>query len=649
MAPDDELQARVDELLKNDTEVRPLTQTPVPVPFSPFIHEHATRAGSILGSMFEAAEAEGLGAAVARAEDALQTEAAGVVKRAVKVFATHQPEARSALILPSVEAVEVRAVAEGDAPPRPTSATRSEAAGTPWEPESEALPPGEQDFAAFPSLTEPAHERALDWFREDPFANDHHSHWHDVYPTSGPVVSQPRQGELFFYMHEQMLARYDTEREIAGLGAVDPFGYPYQAAIPEGYGRPGYATRGPNQVLHDIIELPSVDTLRGWYERLDRAVTEGRLQVDGDDLGTLDENQLGAAAEPSDLFVSVGEDLSIVPAYGWLHGLGHVLVGGIVAPGEGETWSGVMNFVETAIRDPFFYRWHRHVDDLYARLQDQLGENDFDRHAAEVRFRDLADGPSILLCFSDELPGATEPGFDFDAFARGRFGDDLDGGELATDTLTTGFGVSRVTAPVPRQVDVDGRETYWTSHLQHRPFTTFFRVENVLDEAQRITLRVFLAHEHLATNRRMWIELDKFDATLEPGVNIIARPDALSSVIKRKGVDAPGAQPPDGDDTWCDCGWPYSLLIPSGASDETGTHFKLMVAATDWEQDQAGSQSSCGSMSYCGATGDYPDARKMGYPFDRLLGLGVAETIEREPSMTMRDVTIRCVTQRPPE
>src|SRR5262249_14438103 len=66
-------------------------------------------------------------------------------------------------------------------------------------------------------------------FREDPLANEHHERWHVVYPGQGVPTpagqrhTKPRQGELFLYMHEQMLARYDTERIAAGLPLVQPF------------------------------------------------------------------------------------------------------------------------------------------------------------------------------------------------------------------------------------------------------------------------------------------------------------------------------------------------------------------------------------------------------------------------------------------
>jgi hypothetical protein len=160
----------------------------------------------------------------------------------------------------------------------------------------------------------PGPEGALDYWREDPFANEHHAHWHQVYPYPGLPLSgdwllwaevsdraglaallgvldqtrdwpaflaaatsqeirdeflrlaeavlasaqtwrdfvrqlsapayrvlfrlNDRQGELFFYMHGQMLARYDAERLSHGLEPVKPFSPElFGEAIPEGTAR----------------------------------------------------------------------------------------------------------------------------------------------------------------------------------------------------------------------------------------------------------------------------------------------------------------------------------------------------------------------------------------------------------------------------
>jgi tyrosinase len=637
---DSALQGRIDALLQPDLEANDVVETSVKTPFSPFIRAHARRAAEVATQLFQVADDQGIEKAVEAAERAAQTESSrGLVKRAVKTFVTHHPQARRELTLPSVEAVEGEDVAAGEQPSPPN---------LPEEP----LPPGEVDTATIPSLTLPAEERQLDWYREDPFANDHHAHWHDVWDTdgieehNGQLITQPRQGELFLYMHQQMLARYDTERRIAGLGQTAPFEPAYAQSIVEGYGAPRYVTRPAGVAFRDISIGPGVaigpSDLNDRYIMVDEALDDGRLDVPSPDLGPLDENQLGAAIEPSDLYIDPQSDLDLAEAGGYqnLHGLGHVLTAQSADPQQGDRWWGVMAYVETAIRDPFFYRWHRHIDDQSARLQNGLDPTDLAEHAADASFRGSGD---VLLAFSDGVDNG-----DFDAFARSRLGgeqfDDPD--QLATDALTTRFRLSRVTAPIPPSQVGPGQETYWTTHLTHRPFGLFLRVEAAA--AQHATVRVFLAHADLAGDRRMWIELDKFDRELDEGVNVFGRPDALSSVIKRKGVDAPGATPPGNGDAWCDCGWPYTLLLPSGASSPSGSEFKLAVVLTDWTSDNAGEPSSCGSMSYCGSRQRYPDNREMGYPFNRPFANGVLATLAAQPNIVVRDLSIRCENPRPP-
>lgn len=62
-----------------------------------------------------------------------------------------------------------------------------------------------RDYTA--SDFEPEHRIA--YWREDLGINLHHWHWHLVYPFSGPdeVVRKDRRGELFYYMHQQLVAR----------------------------------------------------------------------------------------------------------------------------------------------------------------------------------------------------------------------------------------------------------------------------------------------------------------------------------------------------------------------------------------------------------------------------------------------------------
>ena len=508
------------------------------------------------------------------------------------------------------------------------------------------------------SVTTPPEEAQLDWYREDPLANDHHHHWHIVYPnvavassSPGPIVNQPRQGELFLYMHQQMLARYDTERQIAELwpaAALEDVAAP----IPEGYELIGYRPRPANRTTTDA---KAAGAARAGWEEANAAVENGSMDLvnaAGDVVGQapLDENLLGCEVESSFWFADPDDPGPTRLRYLNAHGAGHVAIARASkqAPGSFE---GPMYYVETAIRDPAFYRWHRRIDDLYYEHQRKQPTNDFTEFAADVSFRDEdLESTDIALCLAKDIPGAEQPGFDFGAWGEQELGLDLELDGPTTNELLTGFVRSNVTLSGPANPLIPAEWLQGVVHLTHEPFVFFTRIVNERSQPQDVTVRMFLVHHADAENRRMWIELDKFKATLKPGRNLIARPDARSSVVKRKGLRAPGAEPTPSSpgDVWCDCGWPYNLLLPSGESTPEGTQFYLMVAVTDWSKDHLGEPETCGSMSFCGARNQYPDKRRMGYPFDRDIYGYIRSTIRHEPSMTLRDLRIRCTTVRPP-
>jgi tyrosinase len=506
------------------------------------------------------------------------------------------------------------------------------------------------------SVTTPPEEAQLDWYREDPLANDHHHHWHVVYPRGIPRQgrplprrTQPRQGELFLYMHQQMLARYETERRIAGLGGCEPLS-DYRDPIPEGYELQEY---GPRPAGSTPTDLEAVTEVEEGHAEAAKALEDRSLKrTDGDADVPLNVNLLGCELESSAWYPDPSSGLAWL-RYRNFHGNGH---GMIASASDQVGFGGPMAYVETAIRDPVFYRWHRHIDDLSAEYQDDLDPYDFGEYAADVAFR--KDGyftSDLALCLTEQIEGAEAPGFDFAAWGRENLGLDLDLDGPTTNELLTEFVRSDITLgfiPGRTKEEEERIPDEWLRgvvHLSHKPFVHFIRVESKAPQPQDVTVRIFLAHHADAENRRMWIELDKFKETLQPGRNLIARPDARSSVVKRKGLRVPGAEPTSStsSDVWCDCGWPYTLLLPSGESTRDGTQFKLVVAITDWSEDHLGEPETCGSMSFCGARGEYPDARPMGYPFDHPISGYILSAIRDQPSMAMRDVSIRCTTTRP--
>jgi hypothetical protein len=144
------------------------------------------------------------------------------------------------------------------------------------------------------------------------------------------------------------------------------------------------------------------------------------------------------------------------------------------------------------------------------------------------------------------------------------------------------------------------------------------------------------------------MEMDKFLLQLAANSKLVAyRPDTESSVVKRPAETSPadvsaGGGDPD-ENSYCDCGWPYTLLLPRGKQD--GMEYRLLVLCTDAAVDRVSHAEHCGSMSFCGAVDRYPDARDMGYPFSRPFAgpkpTAIRDAILALPSAAARTVSIR--------
>lgn len=545
----------------------------------------------------------------------------------------------------------------------------------------------------------------LDYWREDVLANEHHQHWHEVYPFTGlpprsfsdwladhttedfveiletldpsqawrdivPTLTpaqlaglfaqvldlegrlprevysklftlNDRQGELFFYMHAQMLARYDAELLSHGLDRVEPFG-------PDEWDDPIAAGHDPIEIdgfgrREETEALPSEagTALQALWDEIDQALGAAQLRgLDDQTQVPIDRTNLGEAVEAAvPQLRALAED-----AYGGIHGSGHVFIARLAAPGPG-----VMASTVTAIRDPVFWQWHKAIDNLNARWQDDLDPYPFD-DAPPVLVRNALDAsadtpwtsPDIILCRTSDLPEGTDPAelgtqlfggaswdTDFTSAQASADGTSLETlGELTTTMATVNFGGAA------------------RRYLTHEPFSYFLRIENTTPNPLDLTVRIFLVPANLAGDRRAWMEMDKFLVDLEPGKQVVYRPDTESSIVKRPAETSPAAVIPSGNEpderSYCDCGWPYTLLLPRGTSE--GMQFRLLVLATDATIDQLQDPEQCGSMSYCGAVDRYPDTRDMGYPFSRPFGSAesaISDRIVALDSAAARTVNIR--------
>ena len=553
---------------------------------------------------------------------------------------------------------------------------------------------------------DPSPEVVLNWFREDPKLNEHHEHWHVVYPLAGvPAPGNPRggqvkerQGELFLYMHRQMVARYDTERLGVGLERVVP--WDYHEAEPWGYD-PGpqlngiYGPRLPNQRWTKTPEAAPDKPYTVWVtpedmaargQRLFEAASSGRFTVDGtsvpvtvDLLGTTQEADIATVEtsvipwdpSPTADFGKWYTSL-VVGYYGNFHNVGHDMFAWL-----STNQNGVMGFVPTATRDHVFFRWHKLIDNLYQTWQDTQPSHNFSTDVPPVVIRKALPGqpveanasPDIILCRSgdvvpwdrwDEFGNLAFGGTaNWDSsFASGTFEHaDMPVPFTTTDDLRTAMHQRVVTIETGAEPPQQRAEAaHLIEYLDQEPFFYFLRLENTSDQPQDVTVRIFLVAldpPETAEDRRMWIEMDKFKVSLKARERkVVFQPGDASSVIRKPAVKPPTAeQPPvqassdpmqldsEIEANYCDCGWPYNLLLPRGK--HGGMGFRLLVMLTDWPIDNVPSGSDCGSMSYCGSRDRYPDSRPMGYPFDApFREKTIEQTIAGQPNMATRDITI---------
>ncbi|CAD7004662.1 unnamed protein product [Ceratitis capitata] len=222
-----------------------------------------------------------------------------------------------------------------------------------------------RDYTA--SELEPEHR--LWYFREDFGVNLYHWQRYLVYPleaTERRVVFKERRGELFYYMYEQILARYNVERFCNKLPRVEPLNN-LREFIKEGYfPKMEWPPRFDNTKLSDVKRyqdqlILDIGCLQRWMDLIYKAISEGSVIDESVNRIPLDIEVLGNIIESSE--ASPHRNL-----YGELHNMGNLFIAYAHDPEHRhlETF-GVIGDLSTAMRDPAFYRWHANLQ-IYSKL-----------------------------------------------------------------------------------------------------------------------------------------------------------------------------------------------------------------------------------------------------------------------------------------
>ncbi|XP_026333174.1 phenoloxidase subunit 2-like [Hyposmocoma kahamanoa] len=469
-----------------------------------------------------------------------------------------------------------------------------------------------RDFTA----TDLEEEHRLAYWREDIGVNLHHWHWHLVYPftsSNRAIVAKDRRGELFFYMHQQIIARYNVERLCNSLKRVVKFSN-WREPIPEAYfpkldsltSARVYAPRQSDMRWQDVnrpaddlnITIPDMER---WRRNITEAISTGRVRLEDGSTQDLNIDMLGNLVESS--ILSPNRQL-----YGALHNNGHVFTAYMHDPVHRYLENfGVMADEATTMRDPFFYRWHAFIDDLFQQHKQSPYVSPYSRSELE------------------------NPGVQVQSVAI----ENVEG-DGAQNTLNTFWMQSDV--DLSRGLDFSNRGPVYVrfTHLNHRRFRYVINVNNT-GMARRATVRIFLAPKFnernqpwiLSDQRKMFIEMDKFVTTLKAGQSTINRDSTESSVTIPfeqvfRNLSVQGENPRQdalAAFNFCGCGWPQHMLVPKGT--EAGAQFQLFVMLSNYdfdrvEQDDGRDQTCKEASSFCGLRDRlYPDKRAMGFPFDR--------------------------------
>jgi len=455
--------------------------------------------------------------------------------------------------------------------------------------------------------------------------NAHHYHWHVVNPAVWKNKYgnySDRKGELFYYMHSQMVARYDIERLSNGIPRTVPF-QSFNDEIEEGYNphltmaktQYHYAYRPPHFTLQDLPTLPK-SRLQEWSNNLFHAIHTGQLtRPNGTKLALNNEHGIDYLANT----IEANYDSVNYKLYGNLHCYAHVISAKITDPTTAYNEDyGVMYDVATSARDPLFYRWHKFINKFFSEHKKMLkpytkDELDFPGVKVEkVSVQTSTSEPNLIRTFWQDAHLKVREGFLF-------------------------------TRQSPAYVKL--------THLDHETFTYRIDVNNG-GSAHEAVVRIFLApvydeFEHrfdIKHQKSLMIQMDKFVTKLTPGKNTIVR-SSLNSTVTMEANSIFGAKRPSKTIDNCRCGWPDYLLVPKGNYE--GMKFQLFVMVGDWAKDEnTESRGNCfckDSLTYCGGIDSkYRDTKPFGFPYDRKIKAESWQDWETD-NIAHTDITVKFV------
>ncbi|KAL7303676.1 hypothetical protein TKK_0003819 [Trichogramma kaykai] len=453
----------------------------------------------------------------------------------------------------------------------------------------------------WPMCMSPGHyrshdEHALGYFTHDVGLNAYYYYFRMMYPfwlsSRDTQTSLPKwiRGELYYHVHQQLMARYHLERIGRDLPDIER---DYQAGV----GMPGFYGQ---YTYHTGVAMPRRDwwNVVPYYKQryLERLrLVEARIEEAIDSGYVVDEhgNRYGLSG-PDGLNVLAnlieGNHDSLNPGYYgsydalFRHTFGQHYEGG----DEHDYVPGSLHLFATSMKDPAFYRMYGKIVDLFLR-------------------------------YKSRLPRYTRSELEFP-------GVKVESLELSEDRLTTYFDAqdylinNAVNVPSMK----DGQSFHikaWQHRLNYKPFDYKLAVQS--DKSAKAVVRFFLGpavddYAHLLRHFQYFYMLDEFEVDLIEGLNKIERHSGESSFFKHghitgdkyyakivQALEGKEAMAQD-DHQW---GFPEHLYLPMGKSDAHGQRYKLYVHVSPYQPGKSLDAPFFGQRVFYG--------QPLGYPLDR--------------------------------
>ncbi|KAL1394530.1 hypothetical protein pipiens_003032 [Culex pipiens pipiens] len=407
-----------------------------------------------------------------------------------------------------------------------------------------------------------------------------------------------RRGEMYFYMHQQLLARYNLERfsnflpKIGTLTWRFPLKFGYFSLLSYWNGIP-FKNRDVNYMLRDY-DYVKLDWIKDWEFRVRKIIDQGYFLLD--DGTKIDLRKWENIDYLGNIIVGNVETMNY-GYFGFIETLSRFVLSGVDFE-TFKTWPTLMMHFETTLRDPVFYSLWDRLLDFYYLFKSYLPYYTFD----DLSFK----GVVIKDVVIDKLLTY------FDFF-------DADISNVIPMTNVNKFW----------DLSVIGR----TKRLNHKPFT--YTLDVMSEFKGKGVVRVFLGPKFdkfldLEYYRKYFVEIDQYLVDLIVGKNTFVRNSRdffwsvkdrtmYTDLYKKIMTSFEGKDKFILDMSEAHCGFPDRLILPKGWPSGLAMQFYFIITPYTTTTEGVKDLSFFDKYFSCGVgTGlRYFDTLPMGFPFDR--------------------------------